>query len=122
MGDGFIIMDSDGEDNPLEIKNIIKLVKSKEVQTITMDRKFRHESFLFSILYELHLVLTLLLTFHYIRFGNFTYLSLSSVKKILYLYKNKKNLIHYCKNQLKLRISIKKQKKFYQVVRNLMTS
>ncbi len=83
MGDGFIIMDSDGEDNPLEIKNIIKLVKSKEVQTITMDRKFRHESFLFSILYELHLVLTLLLTFHYIRFGNFTYLSLSSVKKII---------------------------------------
>ena len=48
--------------------------------------------------------------------------SLSSVKKILNLYKNKKKLLHYCKNQSKLKISIKKQKNFHQVVRNLMTS
>ena len=48
--------------------------------------------------------------------------SLSSVKKILNLHKNKKKLLHYCKNQSKLKISIKKQKNFHQVVRNLMTS
>ena len=82
MGDGFIIMDSDGEDNPFEISNIIKLIKNKKVDTITMNRKMRHESFLFSILYEIHLLLTLFLTLHYIRFGNFTYLSLGAIKKI----------------------------------------
>ena len=82
MGDGFIIMDSDGEDNPFEISNIIKLIKNKKVNTITMNRKMRHESFLFSILYEIHLLLTLFLTLHYIRFGNFTYLSLGAIKKI----------------------------------------
>ena len=82
MGDGFIIMDSDGEDNPFEISNIIKLIKNKKVDTITMNRKMRHESFLFSILYEIHLLLTLFLTLHYIRFGNFTYLSLDAIKKI----------------------------------------
>ena len=47
-----------------------------------MNRKIRHESFLFSILYEIHLLLTLFLTFHYIRFGNFSYLSLEAIKKI----------------------------------------
>ena len=82
MGDGFIIMDSDGEDNPDEISNIIKLIKNKKINAITMNRKIRHESFLFSILYEIHLLLTLFLTFHYIRFGNFSYLSLEAIKII----------------------------------------
>ena len=82
IGDRFIVMDSDGEDNPNEISNIIKLSKNEKIQVITMNRTMRHESFLFSILYELHLFITFFLTFHYIRFGNFTYLKLNSMKKI----------------------------------------
>ena len=45
-----------------------------------------------------------------------------SVKIIHKLYKKKKILMYYCKNQLKLKNTIKKQKKFHQVVKNLMTS
>ena len=41
---------------------------------------------------------------------------------MLNLFKTKKILNNYCKNQLKLKNSIKKQKKFHQVVRNLVTS
>ena len=52
IGDRFIIMDSDGEDNPNEISNIIKLSKNEKIQVITMNRTMRHESFLFSILYD----------------------------------------------------------------------
>ncbi len=125
MGDGFIIMDSDGEDNPEEISNITKMIKNKKINTITMNRKIRHESFLFSILYEIHLLLTLFLTFHYIRFGNFTYLSLESVKKIAskkdlwiaysstiskYL-NNKENI----KTERKNRISGKSKMKYWQL-------
>tara|TARA_Y100001970_G_C14137037_1_gene804878 strand:- start:404 stop:1270 length:867 start_codon:yes stop_codon:yes gene_type:complete len=82
LGDKFIIMDSDGEDNPDEISKIIKLTKKNKIDTITMNRKLRHESLLFSFLYEIHLIITLFLTFHYIRFGNFSFLSLNSAKKI----------------------------------------
>ena len=45
-----------------------------------------------------------------------------SVKIIHKLYIKKKILMYYCKNQLKLKNTIKKQKKFHQVVKNLMTS
>ena len=82
IGDRFIIMDSDGEDNPNEILNIFKLSKNEKIEVITMNRTMRHESFLFSVLYELHLLVTFLLTFHYIRFGNFTYLKLQAMEKI----------------------------------------
>jgi len=78
----FVIMDSDGEDNPFKVSEIIKFKKKKKVDIITMNRTTRHESFLFSILYELHIFLTLLLTWRYIRFGNFTYLNLKSMKFI----------------------------------------
>lgn len=45
-----------------------------------------------------------------------------SVKIIHKLYIKKKILMYYCKNQLKLKNTIKKQKKFHQVVKNLMIS
>ena len=71
----FIIMDSDGEDDPKKIKEIIKLVeKNKKLQIITMNRTIRKESLFFSILYEIHLIITFLITFNYIRFGNFSFL------------------------------------------------
>ena len=67
-------MDSDGEDDPKKIKDIIKLIdKNPNIETITMKRTLRKESFFFSILYEIHLIVTLLITFKYIRFGNFSF-------------------------------------------------
>ena len=79
----FIIMDSDGEDDPKKIKDIIKLIdKNPNIETITMKRTLRKESFFFSILYEIHLIVTLLFTFKYIRFGNFSFLNKRVINEI----------------------------------------
>ena len=79
----FIIMDSDGEDNPKKIKEIIKLIdKNNNTEIITMNRTLRKESFFFSILYEVHLLITFLITFKYIRFGNFSFLNRNVINKI----------------------------------------
>ena len=82
--DKFIIMDSDGEDDPKKIKEIIQLVKKeKKIEIITMNRSLRKESFFFSILYELHLLVTFMITFKYIRFGNFSFLNRKVLNKIV---------------------------------------
>jgi len=79
----FIIMDSDGEDDPEKIKDIIKLIdKNPNIEIITMKRTLRKESLFFSILYEIHLLLTFLITLKYIRFGNFSYLNKKVINKI----------------------------------------
>ena len=79
----FIIMDSDGEDDPKKIKDIIKLIdKNPNIETITMKRTLRKESFFFSILYEIHLIVTLLITLKYIRFGNFSFLNKKVINEI----------------------------------------
>ena len=79
----FIIMDSDGEDDPKKIKDIIKLIdKNPNIEMIAMKRTLRKESFFFSILYEIHLIVTLLITFKYIRFGNFSFLNKKVINEI----------------------------------------
>lgn len=79
----FIIMDSDGEDDPKKIKEIIKFIdKNHKTKIITMNRTIRKESFFFSILYEIHLLLTFFITLKYIRFGNFSFLSRKVINSI----------------------------------------
>jgi len=46
--------------------------------------------------------------------------SLKSAKSILNLYNKKKIYTSYCKNQLKFNKIITKQKKFHEIVRNIM--
>jgi polyisoprenyl-phosphate glycosyltransferase len=83
INDKFIIMDSDGEDDPGKIKKILNLLKiNNEIKIITLNRTIRKESFIFSILYEMHLFITFLLTFNYIRFGNFSYIDKQIIKKL----------------------------------------
>ena len=46
--DKFIIMDSDGEDDPKKINEIIELIdKNNNIEIITMNRTLRKESFFF---------------------------------------------------------------------------
>ncbi len=81
--DKFIIMDSDGEDDPKKINEIVELIdKNNNTNIITMNRTLRKESFFFSILYEIHLLITFFITFKYIRFGNFSFLSKNVVNEI----------------------------------------
>ena len=82
--DYFIIMDSDGEDDPKKIKEIVKLIeKNNNTEIITMNRSLRKESFFFSILYEVHLLVTFFITFKYIRFGNFSFLNKNVINTLI---------------------------------------
>ena len=81
--DYVIPMDGDGEDRPEEIKNFIELTDQLEDKSIVGERVKRSESLFFKICYLFHKFLTLAFTGQSIRFGNFTCLSKTTVKKML---------------------------------------
>lgn len=77
------IMDGDGEDNPSHIKNMLKIAEAHDNCVVVSSRKDRRENFLIKYLYKIHLVLTLILTFNWIDFGNFSTFHSNNIKKIL---------------------------------------
>ena len=81
--DFVIPMDGDGEDRPEEIKNFIELSKEVGDKTIIGERVKRSEGLFFQICYQFHKFLTLAFTGHSIKFGNFTCLSKSTIKKMI---------------------------------------
>ncbi len=81
--DFVIPMDGDGEDRPEEIKNFIKLSEQSSEKSIIGERIKRSEGIIFKVCYQFHKFLTLAFTGQSIKFGNFTCLSKSTVKKLL---------------------------------------
>ncbi len=81
--DFVIPMDGDGEDRPEEIKNFIQLSEQSGKKSITGERVKRSEGLFFQVCYQFHKFLTLAFTGQSIKFGNFTCLSKSTVKKML---------------------------------------
>jgi len=81
--DYVIPMDGDGEDRPEEIKNFIQLAEQSKNQSIIGERTKRSESIFFKFCYLAHKIITLAFTSQYIKFGNFTCLSKSTVEKML---------------------------------------
>ena len=81
--DYVIPMDGDGEDRPEEIKNFIKLTEQSKNQSIIGERVKRSESLFFKFCYLTHKIITLAFTSQYIKFGNFTCLSKSTVEQML---------------------------------------
>ena len=81
--DYIIPMDGDGEDRPEEIQNFIDLAEKFQNQSIIGERVKRSEGLIFKICYQFHKFLTYVFTGHSIKFGNFTCLSKSTVKKML---------------------------------------
>ena len=81
--DFVIPMDGDGEDRPEEIKNFIELSKQSGEKSIIGERVKRSEGIIFKTCYQFHKFLTLAFTGQSIKFGNFTCLSKSTVKKLL---------------------------------------
>ena len=81
--DFIIPMDGDGEDRPEEIKNFIQLSEQYGDKSIIGERIKRSESFFFKMCYQFHKFLTLAFTGQSIKFGNFTCLSKSTIKKML---------------------------------------
>tara|TARA_B100001173_G_scaffold284528_1_gene270800 strand:- start:216 stop:1085 length:870 start_codon:yes stop_codon:yes gene_type:complete len=81
--DFVIPMDGDGEDRPEEIKNFIQITEQSGQKSIVGERVKRSESLFFQFCYQFHKFLTLAFTGQSIKFGNFTCLSKSTVKKLL---------------------------------------
>ncbi len=81
--DFIIPMDGDGEDQPEEIKNFIKLSEQSNHKSIVGERVKRSEGLIFKICYQFHKFLTLAFTGQSIKFGNFTCLSKLTVEKML---------------------------------------
>ena len=81
--DFVIPMDGDGEDRPVEIKNFIELSKQSGEKSLIGERVKRSEGIIFKTCYQFHKFLTLAFTGQSIKFGNFTCLSKSTVKKLL---------------------------------------
>ncbi len=81
--DFVIPMDGDGEDRPEEIKNFVQLSEQSRVKSIAGERVKRSEGIFFKFCYQFHKFLTSVFTGQSIKFGNFTCLSKSTVKKLL---------------------------------------
>ena len=81
--DYVIPMDGDGEDRPEEIKEFIKSVENIPEQTVVGERIKRSEAFIFKFCYFFHKMITLVFTGHSIKYGNFTCLTKSTVKKLI---------------------------------------
>jgi len=80
--DYIIPMDSDGEDRPDEIKDLIKRIDPQSDLPIVCERVKRSEGFFFKFCYFLHKLITFTFTGRSIRFGNFTSLPKELVKSI----------------------------------------
>ena len=80
--DYIIPMDSDGEDRPEEIKDLIKKIEPKSDLPIVCERVKRSEGFFFKFCYFLHKLITSTFTGRSIKFGNFTCLPKEIVKSM----------------------------------------
>ena len=80
--DYIIPMDSDGEDRPEEIKDLIKKIEPQSDLPIVCERVKRSEGFFFKFCYFLHKLITFTFTGRSIKFGNFTCLPKEVVKSI----------------------------------------
>ena len=109
------ILDSDGEDNPSKLYELIKLAKQKKDFFIFASRKKRTEGFLLRLLNLIRLFLTYILIGRYINFGNFSSFSSNILHKLLmnnnlYLAYPSGILKNYDKFYF---IKIKKNKRFF---------
>ena len=77
-----IIIDSDGQDNPKIISKILSLNKKNPKCSIAINRGQRREPIWFKLFYEAYCILVKLFCFKKIRFGNYSLVDISDLKKI----------------------------------------
>ncbi len=95
-----IILDSDGEDDPEIIRELIKL-DDKDI--VHVARKGRQEGVLFKVLYHLYRGMFFLFTGQKINFGNYSLISKKYVDVLA-----KTSYVHYPAHILKLKVSNRK--------------
>jgi hypothetical protein len=80
--DVVIVMDSDGEDQPAHILDLIEKSKSAPDKIIFAQRKKRTESFAFKLFYLVYKFIFKFLTGNVITFGNYSLVPASKIKKL----------------------------------------
>jgi hypothetical protein len=78
--DYVIVMDSDGEDRPVEIISLINKISEEPEISVVAKRIKRSEGFLFQTLYRAHKLITFIFTGKIINFGNYSCLTKTDVK------------------------------------------
>ena len=81
--DYVIPMDGDGEDRPVEIKEFLYQIENSNGRPIVGERIKRSEDLLFKSCYQIHKLITLTFTGKSIKYGNFTCLPKTTVKKMI---------------------------------------
>jgi len=77
-----ILMDGDGEDRPIEIKNLVNEILRNPNNSVVAKRVKRSEGPFFKFLYLMHKVITYVFTGKIIRFGNYSCLTKQDVEKL----------------------------------------
>lgn len=80
--DNLILMDSDGEDRPVEIKSLIDKINENSNISVVAKRVKRSEGLFFQFLYQVHKIMTYFFTGEKINFGNYCILTKSDVGKL----------------------------------------
>ena len=80
--DNLILMDGDGEDRPIEIKNLINKIINNPNISVVAKRIKRSEGLFFKLLYQLHKIITYIFTGKNIKFGNYSCLTKQDVEKL----------------------------------------
>tara|TARA_B100000575_G_C23080380_1_gene622452 strand:- start:97 stop:969 length:873 start_codon:yes stop_codon:yes gene_type:complete len=73
--DYLILMDGDGEDRPVEIKDLINSISNNPDNSIVAKRIKRSEGLFFQFLYFMHKLITFIFTGEKINFGNYSCLT-----------------------------------------------
>ena len=77
-----ILMDGDGEDRPIEIKNLVNEILKNPNNSVVAKRVKRSEGSFFKFLYLMHKAITYVFTGKSIRFGNYSCLTKQDVEKL----------------------------------------
>ena len=108
------ILDSDGEDDPTQIKNMIKSIKRNPNHVTVSCRDRRKEGLIFKLLYFFHKLITFLFTFKWISFGNYASFNSNLIKSILYDDSSWFALSSaYAKNTMIKRLYADRKKRYY---------
>ena len=80
--DYVLLMDGDGEDRPIEIKDLVREILKNPKNSVVAKRIKRSEGLFFQFLYQSHKLITYLFTGKNINFGNYSCLTKDDAKKI----------------------------------------
>ena len=83
--DYVIVMDSDGEDKPQDIKSLIEGLDADNETIVFAQRRSRQESSLFKILYIVYKYCFKLLSGYVISFGNFVLIPKDQLSRLVYI-------------------------------------